>query len=134
MYSKYVGKKIALEKLGISSCTLLKLAKNKQIEVIHTTGGHRKYNIEKYIDENKSEVQSNNKKNIQLNGKLINSKIKNNYCYIRVSTNSQKDDLGRQRIHMINKYPNYIIIEDIGSGINFNRRGFRKLIDLAING
>jgi putative resolvase len=30
-------------------------------------------------------------------------------------------------------YPNYKIIEDIGSGINFNRKGIRKIIDLAIN-
>ncbi len=30
-------------------------------------------------------------------------------------------------------YPDYKIIEDIGSGINFNRKGIRKIIDLAIN-
>ena len=30
-------------------------------------------------------------------------------------------------------YPDYKIIEDIGSGINFNRKGIKKIIDLAIN-
>jgi len=35
---------------------------------------------------------------------------------------------------MIKKYKKYEIIEDIGSGINFNRRGLRKIIDLAISG
>ena len=30
-------------------------------------------------------------------------------------------------------YLNYKIIEDIWSGINFNRKGIRKIIDLAIN-
>lgn len=35
---------------------------------------------------------------------------------------------------MKNKFPNYEIIEDIGSGINFNKRGFRKIIDYAIKG
>ena len=35
---------------------------------------------------------------------------------------------------MKNIYPEYKIIEDIGSGINFNRKGIRKIIDLAING
>lgn len=30
-------------------------------------------------------------------------------------------------------FPDYKIIEDIGSGINFNRKGIRKIIDLAIN-
>ena len=31
-------------------------------------------------------------------------------------------------------YPDYNIIEDVGSGINFNRIGIRKIIDLAISG
>ena len=31
-------------------------------------------------------------------------------------------------------YPDYNIIEDVGSGINFNRKGVRKIIDLAISG
>jgi predicted site-specific integrase-resolvase len=36
---------------------------------------------------------------------------------------------------MIKKeYPNNITIKDIGSGINMNRRGLRKIIDLAIAG
>jgi predicted site-specific integrase-resolvase len=35
---------------------------------------------------------------------------------------------------MIKKYPNYEIIEDIGSGINFNRKGLRKIIKLGIEG
>ena len=35
---------------------------------------------------------------------------------------------------MSNIYPSYTIIEDIGSGINFNRRGLRKIIKLAIGG
>ena len=30
-------------------------------------------------------------------------------------------------------YINYKIIEDIESGINFNRKGIRKIFDLAIN-
>ena len=57
-----------------------------------------------------------------------------NICYIRVSTIGQKEDLERQRKYMQQKYPKYEIIEDIGSGINFNRRGLRKIIKLAING
>ena len=35
---------------------------------------------------------------------------------------------------MIKKYQNYEIIEDIGSGINFNRKGLRKIIKLGIEG
>ena len=35
---------------------------------------------------------------------------------------------------MRKKYENYEIIEDIGSGINFNRKGLRKIIKLGIEG
>ena len=35
---------------------------------------------------------------------------------------------------MLKKYPKYQMIEDIGSGINFNRKGLRKIIKLGIEG
>ena len=35
---------------------------------------------------------------------------------------------------MQKRYPNHLLIEDIGSGLNFNRRGLRKIIKYAING
>lgn len=35
---------------------------------------------------------------------------------------------------MKNLYPNYLIIKDIGSGINFNRKGLRLIIKYAISG
>ena len=54
--NKYIGKKQALEILGLSGMTLLKLEKENKIEVIKTIGGHRKYNVQKYIDDNKKGV------------------------------------------------------------------------------
>jgi putative resolvase len=48
--------------------------------------------------------------------------------------NNQKNDLDRQKQLMINKYHDYIIIEDIGSGLNLNKRGIKKIIHLAIAG
>ena len=123
---KYIGKKKALEILGISALTLLKLEELNKIEVIKTIGGHRKYNVMKYIKENKKESESKDNK--------LNNKEKLNLCYVRVSTNGQKNDLEHQKKYMIKKYPNYEIIEDIGSGINFNRKGLRKIIKLGIEG
>ena len=125
---KYIGKKKALEILGISALTLLKLEELNKIEVIKTIGGHRKYNVMKYIKENKKESESKEKDN------KLNNKEKLNLCYVRVSTNGQKNDLEHQKKYMIKKYPNYEIIEDIGSGINFNRKGLRKIIKLGIEG
>jgi predicted site-specific integrase-resolvase len=128
---KYIGKKKALELLGISGMTLLKLEEQNKIEVIKTIGGHRKYNIQKYINDNKKKVDNK----IDINVKNINDiKEKQNICYVRVSTQEQKNDLEHQKEYMIKKYPKYEIIEDIGSGINFNRKGLRKIIKLGIEG
>jgi putative resolvase len=128
--SKYIGKKQALEILGISSMTLLKLEELNKIEIIKTIGGHRKYNVQKYIDDNKKE----SKPLIPLKEKEKEKNKKLNICYIRVSTHNQKDDLEHQREYMKSKYKNYEIIEDIGSGINFNRNGLKKIIKLGIEG
>jgi predicted site-specific integrase-resolvase len=35
---------------------------------------------------------------------------------------------------MLKRYPKHVLIEDIGSGMNFNKRGIRKIIKLAIEG
>ena len=35
---------------------------------------------------------------------------------------------------MKKKYPNHRIIQDIGSGLNMDRKGLQEIIDLAING
>ena len=59
MGEKYVSRKVALDTLGLSQMTLLKLANNKKIEIIKTSGGHRKYNIAKYINENKQPTTYN---------------------------------------------------------------------------
>ena len=129
-YNKYVSKREALKQLGISSMTLLKMAENNTIEYMKTDGGHRKYNINKYIKENKIKTEKEQLKEIIESN---NNTDKIDICYIRVSTLGQKDDLERQKLFMTNKYPNYELIEDIGSGINFNRKGLRKIINLAIS-
>ncbi len=55
-----------------------------------------------------------------------------NIGYIRVSTRHQKDDLERQRklmeLFLSSKGEKFKIIEDIGSGINYNKPGLNELI------
>lgn len=57
--------------------------------------------------------------------------------YCRVSSNKQRDDLQRQIDNMENylsaTYPNYEIIQDIGSGINYTKRGLRLLLRKICN-
>lgn len=53
--------------------------------------------------------------------------------YARVSSKKQTDDLERQvnnlKECLSNKYDNFDIITDIGSGINYNKPGLLKLIE-----
>lgn len=131
--NNYIGTKKTLDILGISRMTLLKLEKENKIEILKTIGGHRKYNVEKFIKDNKKESEKMNIKNEK--EIPIKEEIKKlNICYVRVSTQNQKDDLKHQKDYMVKKYKDYEIIEDIGSGINFNRHGLRKIIKLAIEG
>jgi len=46
----------------------------------------------------------------------------------------QKNDLERQKSVLVEKYPTYKLIEDIGSGINLTKKGLLKIIDLGIKG
>ena len=54
--------------------------------------------------------------------------------YCRVSSNKQRDDLERQidnvRTYMFAKGYSFEIISDIGSGINYNKKGLNQLLDL----
>lgn len=57
--------------------------------------------------------------------------------YCRVSSNKQKDDLERQvgnvKTYMIAKGYSFDVITDIGSGINYNKKGLNQLIDKITN-
>jgi predicted site-specific integrase-resolvase len=89
--------------------TLREWANTGKIEVERTKGGQRRYII--YEDSNEAQV-----------------------CYRRVSSYKQKDDLERQVQFMKGKYPNAEIIKDIGSGLNFKRKGLKTLLERAMSG
>jgi putative resolvase len=116
MVSTYVSRKKVLEVLGIHYQTIYSLVKRNEMETIKV-GKINKYNLEKYIKDNKI---------------IINEKL--NICYCRVSSQKQKEDLSRQIEYMKNKYPNHQIISDIGSGLNFKRKGLQEIMNLAIAG
>ena len=66
--------------------------------------------------------------------KQINKKI---IGYCRVSSCKQKDDLERQienvKTYMYAKGYQFEIITDIGSGINYNKKGLNQIIDMVTN-
>lgn len=51
--------------------------------------------------------------------------------YGRVSTRKQKSNLQRQLDQLTTKYPNAIVYSDCASGLNFNRKGLQKILQLA---
>jgi len=59
---------------------------------------------------------------------------KKRYIYCRVSSNKQKDDLIRQREFLQRMYPQHDIIEDVGSGINFKRKGIQTILEQSMLG
>ena len=122
--SKYVGGKEASKILGVHQRTLYLWDAKGLIETIRTPGNKRLYNVNKYLEDHKTEI---------IKEEIIkedNLKI----IYIRVSSKLQINDLERQKLFMVKRYPKHLLIEDIGSGLNFNRKGLRKLIKLAIAG
>jgi len=131
MNSYVPGKKVQ-EILGVHQRTLYQWDKKNKIKTIRTPGGKRLYNLKDFLDK-----LENQKKGIYMvNNQDINKKIlkKSNIIYARVSSISQKNDLERQIEVLTEAYPNYTLIKDIGSGMNLNRRGLRKIIDQAIDG
>ncbi len=123
----FVKGKEAAKILGVHQRTLYLWEEKGLIETIRTNGNQRLYNVKKYIDSHKIESTETD-----LNA--LDNEERLNICYIRVSSLNQKDDLERQRSQMVKRYPNHILIEDIGSGLNLNKRGIKKIIKLAISG
>lgn len=112
------------EKIGKTPQTLRNWDKKDVLKPHHiTANGYRYY----------SQEQLNHflgiKGEKQLDKKVI------GYC--RASSHKQKDDLERQveniRTYMIAKSYQFEVITDIGSGINYSKKGLNRLIDMITN-
>jgi len=55
-------------------------------------------------------------------------------CYARVSSVKQSEDLERQVQDLQKEYPDHELVKDIGSGVNFSRKGFKALVESIIDG
>jgi putative resolvase len=138
MMKGYLKGKEASDKLGIHQRTLYQWEMKGWIKTLRTPGGTRYYDVDGYLKNKECEKEKDTKKveecmETELK-ELDNKEEKLNICYVRVSTHGQKSELDNQRKFMEKMFPKYEMIEDIGSGINFNRKGLRKIIDLAIEG
>lgn len=117
--SKYYSINEFSKILGVSAQTLRNWDANGKLHPHHTsTNGYRYYSHE----------QLNQVMNIKPNL----NRLTIGYC--RVSSHKQKDDLERQienvKTYLIAKGQPFEIISDIGSGINYKKKGLKELIKL----
>jgi len=113
--------KQASEILGVHPKTIQKWDREGKIQVVRTPGGRRRI-LESEIKRILGETTENS---------LI-------IGYARVSSHAQKDDLENQ-IEAIKEYARergwqIQILKDIGSGLNENRKNYRKLLELVAKG
>lgn len=113
--------KIAKE-LGVSRDTLRRWEAKGKIVAERTPRGHRRYDLAKVL------------------GILPRTRSlqKSTVAYARVSSHDQKDDLTRQASVLesfcaANGWT-YEVIQDLGSGLNYQKRGLRKLIQNICSG
>lgn len=121
---KYISIKEASELVGVTTTTLRRWEANRHLVAHHRTiGNHRRYRLDDILT-----MFKHNKKE---------DKKKITICYSRVSSHDQKEDLNRQtkvlelysRTHNLNDVE---YINDIGSGLNFKKKGLNKLIHLIL--
>lgn len=116
---KYYSSKTVTKILGVTAQTLRNWDKVGKLKPAYIkSNGYRYYSedsILSYTQERKT------KKDLNVIG------------YARVSSKKQIDDLERQvnnlKLYLDNKYKDYDIITDIGSGINYTKKGILSLID-----
>ena len=107
--------KNACEFYGISKNTLRSWADSNKVVYKRTPSNQRVYFISTNINQSEN-IQPTTKQNV---------------IYCRVSSSKQKDDLERQCLFLSSRYPNYKIIKDIGSGLNYKRKGLLKLLEMS---
>lgn len=104
--------------LGVTPTTVRRLHKTGELIPCHISAGGTRY----YSEDQLKKFISKETENVE--------KIVIGYC--RVSTPSQKDDLETQvnnlKTYMYAKGYKFEIITDIGSGINYNKKGLQELI------
>lgn len=105
------------KKVGLTTASLRRMHQSGECVPYHITkGGTRYYSLDQLKDFSTADKKE---------------KLVIGYC--RVSTSSQKDDLETQinnvKSYMYAKGYNFEIISDIGSGINYKKKGLQELLD-----
>jgi predicted site-specific integrase-resolvase len=123
----YLKAKDAAAFYHVDDSTLRRWAREGSIKTEKTKGGRYKY----WTDECYSyKTIESGKKEEEIIGEIR----EGYYIYARVSSKKQKGNLENQIKYMQEKYPGYTVIKDIGSGLNYERAGFKSLLVRLFNG
>ena len=110
---RYVPSREASRILGVHPQTLRVWAREGRIDYIRTEGNQRRYDVDSYIGNTKPTIT---------------------VCYCRVSSKKQSADLDRQIAFLRARYPDAEIVSDVGSGLNFKRRGLLAILERVHQG
>lgn len=119
--NKFITIGQAANLLGVSSQTLRRWEKRgKGLPCQRTKGKQRRYDISQF----QKQGSMQNQKELTL-------------AYARVSSHDQKEDLHRQEkmleMFCISNGWNFEILSDLGSGMNYHKKGLKKLIQKILN-
>ena len=114
--------------LGVSPQTLRRWEREgRGVPFQKTAGGQRRYDLAKLHPQKASS-----------HGTSRSGTEKMTLGYARVSSHDQKEDLQRQEkmleMFCTSRGWEYEIISDLGSGMNYNKRGLKKLLSKILNG
>lgn len=113
----------AAKELGGSIPTLRRWEAEGKIQSERTLSGHRRYDVAQLRGLKPYETSKTNRPTL---------------CYARVSSHDQKDDLVRQ-VQRLESFCasngwTYEVMQDLGSGLNYNKKGLQQLIRRICSG
>jgi putative resolvase len=119
---RFVGIGQAAKALGVSISTLRRWEAEGKIKPSRTEGGTRRYDLAVLQPELAHAAPSDRR----------------TIAYARVSSHDQKADLERQKqvleLYCAKQGWTYEIVSDLGSGMNYRKKGLQRLLDDIING
>lgn len=118
-HDTYITTQKATSMLGVTAQTLRLWDSQGKIRAKRAPSGHRRYSQQDIFD---------------ILGRNPTSTAQRKIIYARVSSSKQMDDLERQKDLLRSHYPDYELVTDCGSGINWRRKGLQTILEYAMRG
>jgi putative resolvase len=123
--TRFVSIGVAAKTLGVSITTLRRWETEGRLTPEHTVGRHRRYDLAKLKPE-------------LIHSSRLALDERRTMAYARVSSQDQKDDLQRQKqvleLYCAQQGWTYEVLSDLGSGMNYYKKGLRRLLDEILTG